>query len=141
MDNFLFIGYRFDIKDRKIAKDIWDFCESLTESGINIDTLPGSEWMVWNNFGNRTSILYMGGNALADAPSDYTCPIDREYLYSWAHEDSEIKDADLPRKMDLPDNHDECIKRLMNSDLYEELAKRFNKEKITLRWGIYMGLG
>jgi hypothetical protein len=133
MDNFIFIGYRFDVEPQtKDDKDSWSVASTLEKQGISIYSLPGKEWLMWSNLSSTLNILYMGNKV----QNDYTCPIDRCDLYEWA------KDSrNFPTKLDLPDNHEENVKILMRSKLYGELVEMFGMENITLRWGIYMGLG
>lgn len=134
MDNFIFIGYRFDVEPQtKEHKDPFDVTRELKKRGLSIDYLPGEEWLMWSNLSSTLNILYIGEKVLGD----YNCPIDRCDLYNW------IKDSrEFPTRLDLPEDHEDNVKILMESELYHELIDMgFGEENIKLRWGIYMGLG
>lgn len=140
MDNFIFIGYRFDVPSGKAYAyhDSFALGKNLASKGVSIDYLPGATWLTWER-NDMINILHIDKNDAPkkqEVPSLYHCPIDRGDLYLWARDCEKY-----PSVLDLPDNHDKNVKLLMKSNLYDELLAIYKKNEIKLRWGIYMGLG
>ena len=128
MDNFYFIGYRFDCISKEY-KDSWELSDQLSKKDISIYGLPSKDWMTWTHSdGETASVLCMD---IKGIPTDYRCPIDREELWQEMH----------GRSFDVPDEFNEHKKILLKEPIYKELIKIFGKENVALKWGIFLGLG
>ena len=139
-DNFYFIGYRFDCRQKKnkvfSRPDMFELSDKLEKKGLPVYFLPSKDWLVYDHSnGKYTSVLLIKNSNI---PCDYRCPIDRAELWSEMHGNLEGYPA---RSFDVPDEFEEHKKTLLLSSMYCNLVEEFGVDNVTLRWGIFLGLG